>query len=97
MNAKSDRPHPESEKLWCEEIDVGEEAPRQIASGLRQFYANASDLEGKGRIIQVRCLLSYAPPKNIDSNNIRTKRNVRAFTFPRPNAPPKHTHTPTHP
>jgi tRNA-binding EMAP/Myf-like protein len=28
--------HPESEKLWCEEIDVGEEAgPRQIASGLQ--------------------------------------------------------------
>jgi len=28
-------PHPESEKLWCEEIDVGEAEPRQIASGLR--------------------------------------------------------------
>lgn len=39
-------PHPESEKLWCEEIDLGEAAPRQIASGLRQFYAEASDLEG---------------------------------------------------
>ena len=68
-------PHPESEKLWCEEIDVGEEAPRQIASGLRQFYANASDLEGKGRIVQVQCLrihihLPDAPPKNIDSNTI---------------------------
>jgi aminoacyl tRNA synthase complex-interacting multifunctional protein 1 len=41
-------PHPESEKLWCEEIDIGEEkGPRQIASGLRPFYANASDLEGR--------------------------------------------------
>lgn len=29
--------HPESEKLWCEEIDVGEDQPRQIASGLRKF------------------------------------------------------------
>lgn len=38
--------HPDSEKLWCEEIDVGEAAPRQIASGLRQFYPEASDLEG---------------------------------------------------
>ena len=29
--------HPESDKLFCEEIDVGEEKPRQIASGLRKF------------------------------------------------------------
>lgn len=29
--------HPDSEKLYCEEIDVGEEKPRQIASGLQQF------------------------------------------------------------
>ena len=29
--------HPDSEKLWCEEIDIGEETPRQIASGLQQF------------------------------------------------------------
>ena len=25
--------HPESEKLWCEQIDVGEDKPRQILSG----------------------------------------------------------------
>jgi len=28
-------PHPDSDKLWCEQIDVGESEPRQIASGLR--------------------------------------------------------------
>lgn len=27
--------HPEADKLYCEEIDVGEESVRQIASGLR--------------------------------------------------------------
>eukprot|EP00980_Cylindrotheca_fusiformis_P013246 scaffold3373_cov137-Cylindrotheca_fusiformis.AAC.6 len=32
-------PHPDAEKLFCEEIDVGEDAPRQIASGLRPFYS----------------------------------------------------------
>jgi aminoacyl tRNA synthase complex-interacting multifunctional protein 1 len=32
-------PHPESDKLFCEEIDIGEEKPRQIASGLRAFYS----------------------------------------------------------
>ncbi|KAG5192932.1 hypothetical protein JKP88DRAFT_268903 [Tribonema minus] len=31
--------HPDSEKLYCEEIDVGEDKPRQIASGLQAFYA----------------------------------------------------------
>jgi tRNA-binding EMAP/Myf-like protein len=32
--------HPEADKLYCEEIDVGEEGgPRQIASGLRMHYS----------------------------------------------------------
>jgi glutamyl-tRNA synthetase len=38
--------HTEAEKLYCEEIDVGEEEPRQIASGLRP-YLKAEDLEGR--------------------------------------------------
>jgi methionine--tRNA ligase beta chain len=48
-------PHPEAEKLYCEEIDVGEEQPRQIASGLRPFYASADDLAGK--MVMVLCNL----------------------------------------
>ena len=38
--------HPESEKLWCEKIDVGEGELRQIASGLRKTHSKA-DMEGK--------------------------------------------------
>jgi len=30
--------HPSAERLFCEEIDVGEGAPRQIASGLREHF-----------------------------------------------------------
>ncbi|KAL7437260.1 hypothetical protein ACHAXM_005546 [Skeletonema potamos] len=30
--------HESAEKLYCEEIDVGEDKPRHIASGLRPFY-----------------------------------------------------------
>mmetsp|Transcript_46 Transcript_46/g.75 ORF Transcript_46/g.75 Transcript_46/m.75 type:complete len:236 (-) Transcript_46:165-872(-) len=30
--------HEKADKLYCEEIDCGEEAPRQIASGLRPHY-----------------------------------------------------------
>jgi len=43
-------PHPEAEKLFCEEIDVGEDTPRQIASGLRPFY-KTSDLEGRRVVV----------------------------------------------
>jgi glutamyl-tRNA synthetase len=46
--------HPEADKLYCEEIDVGEENPRQIASGLRP-YMKAEDMEG--RMVLVLCNL----------------------------------------
>jgi len=39
--------HDEADKLYCEEIDIGEESPRRIASGLREHYNDASDLEGR--------------------------------------------------
>lgn len=39
--------HEEGDKLFCEEIDIGEEeGPRNIASGLRAHY-NLEDLEGQ--------------------------------------------------
>lgn len=39
--------HPEADKLFCEEIDLGEESgPRQIASGLKEYY-NVEDLIGR--------------------------------------------------
>jgi len=46
--------HEEADKLYCEEIDVGEEEPRQIASGLRP-YLKPEDLEG--RMVLVLCNL----------------------------------------
>eukprot|EP00526_Cylindrotheca_closterium_P009740 CAMPEP_0113639960 /NCGR_PEP_ID=MMETSP0017_2-20120614/20970_1 /TAXON_ID=2856 /ORGANISM="Cylindrotheca closterium" /LENGTH=432 /DNA_ID=CAMNT_0000551213 /DNA_START=20 /DNA_END=1318 /DNA_ORIENTATION=- /assembly_acc=CAM_ASM_000147 len=46
--------HPDAEKLFCEEIDVGEEMPRQIASGLRPFY---KDEELLNRRVIVLCNL----------------------------------------
>jgi glutamyl-tRNA synthetase len=38
--------HEEADKLYCEEIDVGEDEPRQIASGLKP-YLKAEDIEGR--------------------------------------------------
>lgn len=49
--------HPDSDKLWCEQIDVGEEEPRQIVSGLRAWYTKDQML-GK-RLIAV-CNLKTA-------------------------------------
>jgi len=44
-------PHPEADKLWCEEIDVGEAAPRRIASGLRPFYTQEQMLERRVLVV----------------------------------------------
>lgn len=39
--------HPQADKLFCEEIDLGEESgPRQIASGLKAYYS-VDDLVGR--------------------------------------------------
>jgi aminoacyl tRNA synthase complex-interacting multifunctional protein 1 len=46
--------HPEADKLYCEEIDVGEDEPRQIASGLKPFMS-ADEMEG--RLVLVLCNL----------------------------------------
>ncbi|KAL3943142.1 MAG: hypothetical protein SGBAC_002791 [Bacillariaceae sp.] len=40
--------HPEADKLYCEEIDVGEESVRQIASGLRLLVV--SNLKAKNLV-----------------------------------------------
>jgi methionine--tRNA ligase beta chain len=50
--------HPDSEKLWCERIDVGEEEPREIASGLRAYYGTAEEMTG--RKVLVVCNLKPA-------------------------------------
>jgi len=42
--------HPDSDKLYCEEIDVGEGEPRSIASGLRPFYT-AEQMEGASVLV----------------------------------------------
>jgi len=61
-------PHPESDKLWCEKIDVGEEEPREIASGIRAYYAEAADLVGKS--VLVVCNLKPAKLGGFPSNGM---------------------------
>mmetsp|Transcript_24326 Transcript_24326/g.78597 ORF Transcript_24326/g.78597 Transcript_24326/m.78597 type:complete len:220 (+) Transcript_24326:34-693(+) len=52
----SAREHPDSEKLFVEDIDLGEDEPRQIVSGLRAYYT-LEDLEDQ------RCLVVANLPK----------------------------------
>ncbi|CAM9567756.1 unnamed protein product [Ectocarpus sp. 4 AP-2014] len=51
--------HEKADKLYCEEIDVGEGAPRNIASGLVPYYSLE---EMKGRKVIVMCNLK---PRNL--------------------------------
>jgi len=46
--------HPEADKLYCEEIDVGEDEPRSVASGLKP-YLKKEDIQGK--LVLVLCNL----------------------------------------
>ncbi|ETM53543.1 methionine-tRNA ligase [Phytophthora nicotianae INRA-310] len=50
--------HPESDKLYCEEIDIGEEEPKQIASGLQAFYS-LEEMQNR----KVLVLLNLKPAK----------------------------------
>lgn len=54
-------PHSDSEKLWCEKIDVGEAEPREIASGIRAYYKEASDLVGARRLSPAALTRSVHP------------------------------------
>ncbi|KAG9398828.1 hypothetical protein AC1031_014146 [Aphanomyces cochlioides] len=51
--------HETADKLYCEEIDVGEDEPRQIASGLVKHYSLE---EMQGRMLLVMCNLK---PRNL--------------------------------
>ena len=59
--------HPEADKLYCEEIDVGEDAPREIASGLREHYTLE---EMEGRKVLVVCNLKAAKIVGFTSNGM---------------------------
>jgi len=59
--------HPEADRLYCEEIDCGEGAPRQIASGLREHYTLE---QMQGRRILVVTNLKPRPMKGFVSHGM---------------------------
>ncbi len=59
--------HPDSEKMFVETIDVGEEKPRQIVSGLRSYY-NLDEM--KNRKVIVVCNLKPAKLRGVKSEGM---------------------------
>merc|ERR1711971_1429315 len=60
--------HPEADRLFCEEIDVGEPTGfRQIVTGLREHY-KLDEFEGK-RLLVI-CNMKPAKLKNVMSSGI---------------------------
>jgi len=60
--------HPDADKLWCEEIDLGEASgPRQICSGLRAFYKKEEFL---GKQVVVVANLKESKLRGVASNGM---------------------------
>jgi methionine--tRNA ligase beta chain len=61
--------YPDSEKLWCEKIDLNEtEGPRQICSGIREWYKTKEELEGKKVLVVTN--LKAAKLGGVESNGM---------------------------
>jgi methionine--tRNA ligase beta chain len=60
--------HPDADKLWCEEVDCGDEEPRLIASGLREYYKTPEDMEG--RMVLVLANLKPRPMRGFTSHGM---------------------------
>lgn len=58
------KPHPNADSLYVEEIDLGEEAPRTVVSGLRKFVTEEAMLNRK---VVVVCNLKPAKMRDIVS------------------------------
>ncbi|GIL79322.1 hypothetical protein Vretifemale_8708, partial [Volvox reticuliferus] len=57
--------HPDADSLYVEEVDVGEEKPRQVVSGLVRFIPSAEELAG--RRVVLLCNLKPAAMRGVQS------------------------------
>jgi len=60
--------HPEADQLYVETIDLGEDQPRTICSGLVAFYPDPAAIIG--RSVAVVCNLKPRPLKGVESNGM---------------------------
>ena len=79
-------PHPDADGLYLEQIDVGEEKPRQVVSGLRKFVP-IEDM--KDREVVVILNLKPAKMRGVVSNGMVLCASNDDHTKVEPLAPPK--------
>lgn len=60
-------PHPNADKLYVMQVDLGEGEPRQLVAGLKPYYA-AEALVGKGIIVVAN--LAPARLRGVESNGM---------------------------
>lgn len=59
--------HPDADALYVEKIDLGEEAPRTVVSGLVNFIPFE---EMQGRMVVVLCNLKAAKMRGVESQGM---------------------------
>jgi len=59
--------HPDSDKMYVENIDVGDEEPRTIVSGLKEYYSLD---EMRGKKVVVLCNLKPAKLRGVKSSGM---------------------------
>lgn len=82
--------HPASDKLWCEEIDIGRGEPLVVASGLQQVYTQE---QMQGARVLVICNLPPAKLANFVSNGMvlcakLPEQSITEFVVPPADAKP---------
>lgn len=83
---KSIGPHPNADALYVEEIDLGEDKPRTVVSGLRKFV---TEEEMQGRSVVVVCNLKPAKMRDIVSYGMVLCASNEDHTKVDPIVPPK--------
>lgn len=59
--------HPDADKLVVMRVDVGEDSPRTLVAGLKEYYAN-EDLQGKSCVVVTN--LEPAQLRGVKSNGM---------------------------
>jgi len=83
---QSVKAHPDADSLYIEEIDVGEEKPRQIISGLKKFM---SEEAMQGRAVIVCCNLKPANMRGVQSYGMVMCASDAEHTKVEPLLPPE--------
>jgi len=77
--------HPDADALYIEEIDMGEEKPRQVISGLKKFV---SEDDMQGRFVVVCCNLKAVNMRGVRSNGMVMCASDAEHTRVEPLMPP---------